>query len=78
MEKVGIFYGHLQYFEAIGHILWLLGNLEVIWCIFHRFGILRHGISGNPVADTKNWIFFVIGQIPLRVKVGAKKGTFGT
>jgi hypothetical protein len=40
MEKVGIFFGYLEYITAIWNILWLLGNLVTIWYIFPRFGIL--------------------------------------
>jgi hypothetical protein len=48
MEKLGIFYGHLVYFTAIGNILWpfsiFCGNLVY----FPRFGILDQEKSGNP------------------------------
>jgi hypothetical protein len=38
-----IFYAHLEYFE-------------VIWYIFHRFGILYLEKSGNPVLDLlRSW-----------------------
>jgi hypothetical protein len=37
----GPFFGHLVYFVAIGHILWLFGN-------FLRFGKLHREKSGNP------------------------------
>jgi hypothetical protein len=33
MEKVGIFFGHLEYIMDIWYILWLFGNLEGIWYI---------------------------------------------
>jgi hypothetical protein len=35
LEDVGIFYGHLGYFETI-------------WCIFSGFGIVHQEKSGNP------------------------------
>jgi hypothetical protein len=41
LENVGIFYGHLEYFNAIWDILWPLGTFivdsvifELIWYIF--------------------------------------------
>jgi hypothetical protein len=40
MKNLGIFYDHLDYFKAIGHILWPLILFVVIWYIFPRFGIL--------------------------------------
>jgi hypothetical protein len=40
MENVGIFSGHWEYFKAYGYSLWSLGNFEIIWYIFHRFGAL--------------------------------------
>jgi hypothetical protein len=48
METVGIFNCHLQYFQAVRYILWLIGNVVVIWYIFHRFGVLCQERSGNP------------------------------
>jgi hypothetical protein len=48
MENAGIFCGHLEYFTVIWYILWPLGNVVVIWCIFSRFGILCQELSGNP------------------------------
>jgi hypothetical protein len=33
---------------AIWYILWPFGNLEAIWDILHRFGILCQEKSGNP------------------------------
>jgi hypothetical protein len=55
MGNLGIFYGHLVYFTAIGNILWpfgiFCGHLEyfvVIWYISPRFGILYQEKSGNP------------------------------
>jgi hypothetical protein len=51
MENVCTFYGHLEYFAAIWHILWPLGNLLVIWYIFHHFGKFCLEKSGNPAAS---------------------------
>jgi hypothetical protein len=48
LENLGIFYGHLVYFTAIGNILWHLVYFVVIWYIFPRFGILDQEKSGNP------------------------------
>jgi hypothetical protein len=39
MEKVGTFFGHLEYITAILYILCPLGNLVAIWHIFPRFDI---------------------------------------
>jgi hypothetical protein len=50
MEKVGIFYGRLEYITAIWYILWPFGNLVAIWDSFPRFGILCQEQSGNPVS----------------------------
>jgi hypothetical protein len=50
MEKVGIFYDHLEYIRAIWYILWSFGKLEAIWYLFPRFGILRQEKSGSPGA----------------------------
>jgi hypothetical protein len=51
MEKVGIFFGHLEYTTAIGYIFGPFGNLVAIWYLFHRFGILCQEKSGNPEYD---------------------------
>jgi hypothetical protein len=48
MEIAGIFYGHLEYFTVIWYVLWVFGNVVVIWYIFPRFGILCQEKSGNP------------------------------
>jgi hypothetical protein len=48
MENAGSFYGHLEYFTVIWHILWPFGNVVVIWYIFPRLGILCQEKSGNP------------------------------
>jgi hypothetical protein len=48
MEKVGIFYGHLEYITAIWYILGPFGNFVSILYIFHGFGILCQEKSGNP------------------------------
>jgi hypothetical protein len=33
IERVGIFFGHLEYITAIWYVLWPFGNLFAIWCI---------------------------------------------
>jgi hypothetical protein len=48
MEKVGIFFCHLEYITAIWYILWPIGNLVAIWYTFPRFGILCREKSGTP------------------------------
>jgi TRAP-type mannitol/chloroaromatic compound transport system permease small subunit len=55
MEKVGIFYGHLEYvkailvdFWALWFILWPFGKLEAFWYIFPCLGISWEEKSGNP------------------------------
>jgi hypothetical protein len=53
MEKVGLFYGHLEYIMAFWYILWPFGNLVAIWYIFHLFSILSREKSGNPGAGRK-------------------------
>jgi hypothetical protein len=40
MEKVGTFYGHLDYFTAIWYSSWAYGNVVVIRYVFPRFGTL--------------------------------------
>jgi hypothetical protein len=50
MEKVGIFFGHLEFIEAIRYILWPFGNLVAIWYNSPPFGILCQEKSGNPGA----------------------------
>jgi hypothetical protein len=50
MENAGIFYGHLEYFMVILHILWPFGNVVAIWYIFPCFGTLCREKSGNPVS----------------------------
>jgi hypothetical protein len=52
MENIGTFYGRLEYFTTIWYILWPLGNLEVIWYIHPRFGLLCQEKSGNPASDS--------------------------
>jgi hypothetical protein len=34
LENIGIFYGHWKHFTDIWYILWLFGNVVVIWYIF--------------------------------------------
>jgi hypothetical protein len=46
MGSVGIFYGHLDYFWAVWYVLWLFGNVVIIWYIFHLLGYQE--ISDNP------------------------------
>jgi hypothetical protein len=41
MEKVGIFYDHLEYFTAIWHISWPFGIVCGHLVYFSRFGMLR-------------------------------------
>jgi hypothetical protein len=49
MEKVGIFFGHLEYIlQPFGTILWAVYNLVTVWYILLRFGILCREKSGNP------------------------------
>jgi hypothetical protein len=55
MEKVGIFFGHLEHFMAIWNTLWPFGNLVVIWYIFPRFGTLCQEQSGNLGAKEKTF-----------------------
>jgi hypothetical protein len=53
IEKVGIFYGHLEYFAPIWYILWPFGNVVVIWYIPPDppfWYILCQEKSGNPGA----------------------------
>jgi hypothetical protein len=52
MEKVGIFYGHLEYIAAIWYTLWPFGNLVALWYIFTRFGILCKEKSGSPDSES--------------------------
>jgi hypothetical protein len=40
----------MVYFMVIWNILWLFGNVLVIWYIFPRLGILCLEKSGNPGA----------------------------
>jgi hypothetical protein len=40
MEKVGTFFGRLEYITATWYILWPFGILVAIWYILPRFGIL--------------------------------------
>jgi hypothetical protein len=53
MEKVGIFLGYFEYTTAIWNIFRPFGNLEAIWYLFHRFGMLCQEKSGNPDSDLK-------------------------
>jgi hypothetical protein len=53
MEKVGIFYGHLEYINAIWYTLWPFGKVGAIWYIFPPFGILCQEKSGNPEAHAR-------------------------
>jgi hypothetical protein len=53
MEKDGILNGHLVYIMTIWYIIRPFGNLEAVWHIFPRFGILCHEISGNPAPTAR-------------------------
>jgi hypothetical protein len=48
MEKVCIFFGHLEYIKAILNILGPFDNLVAIWYIFPRYGKLCQEKSGIP------------------------------
>jgi hypothetical protein len=48
MEKVGIFFVHLEYTKAIWYIVWPLCNLVEIGYLLTLFGILCQENSGNP------------------------------
>jgi hypothetical protein len=52
-EKIGIFYGHVEYIMAIWFILWPAGKLGNFWYISLRLGTLNKEKSGNPDADRK-------------------------
>jgi hypothetical protein len=52
VEDVGIFYGHLFYFTAIGFILSAFVNFVVLWYIFLCNGMLYQETSGNPDSST--------------------------
>jgi hypothetical protein len=47
LEDVGIFYGHLIYFTAIGYILRPFGIFNGHLVFFPRFGMLYQDNSGN-------------------------------
>jgi hypothetical protein len=57
MEKVGIFYGHLEYIMAIWYIVWSFGNLVAIRYIFHCFGILCQEKSDNTTSKALQLMF---------------------
>jgi hypothetical protein len=57
MENDGIFYGQFGIF--CGHLVYLIGNVVIIWSIFHRFGILCQEKSGNPARGSH---FFSLGS----------------
>jgi hypothetical protein len=48
LEKVDIFYGHLEYFSAIWYKLWPFGIICGSWVYFSRFGMFGPRKSGNP------------------------------
>jgi hypothetical protein len=48
MEKIGIFYRHLEYIMVIWYISWPSPNLVAIWYRLPRFGLLSQEKSGNP------------------------------
>jgi hypothetical protein len=37
LEKIGIFFGHLENITSLCYILWQIGNFESIWYIFPPF-----------------------------------------
>jgi hypothetical protein len=49
MEIVGTIYGHLEYLTAIRYTEWPFDIFCGHLVYFHRFGILYHEKSGNPV-----------------------------
>jgi hypothetical protein len=54
MEKVGIFYGHLNYINAIWFIQWPFGNLVAIWYIPPVYLVYCvKNKSGNPATPAK-------------------------
>jgi hypothetical protein len=53
MDDVGILYGHLVYFIAIGYILVAFGIFKCDLVYFSRFGMLFQEKSGNPEEKEK-------------------------
>jgi hypothetical protein len=51
MEKVGTFFGHLEYIKVTLYIYWPFGNLVAIRYISPRFGTLCQEKSGNPAGQ---------------------------
>jgi hypothetical protein len=48
MEKVRIFYAHLEYVMDNWYMLWPIGNLMAIWVVFHHFGTMASGKIWQP------------------------------
>jgi hypothetical protein len=52
MEKVVIFYGHLEYITGIWYTLWSFGKLVAIWCIspfwYKNLATLLSGVKFGP------------------------------
>jgi hypothetical protein len=65
MEKVGIFFGNLEYISAIWDILWHYNNLVAIQYISPCFGIMCQKKSGKPAARSF--------QIRTKIKIRLKK-----
>jgi hypothetical protein len=57
MEKVGIFFGRLEYIAAIWYMLWPFSNIEVIYYIFPSFGILCQEKSGTPALSNSSTLY---------------------
>jgi hypothetical protein len=47
LQPFQIYYDHFKYITTIWYNLWHFGNLEAIWYIFPRFGIMCPEKSGN-------------------------------
>jgi hypothetical protein len=58
VEKVGIFYGQLEYISAIWYISWPFCNLVAILEYFPLFGILCQEISGYPGSLLIKLVFY--------------------
>jgi hypothetical protein len=69
LEKVYIFFGHLEYFMEIWDILWPFGTFCIHLVHFSGFGIMYQEKSGNP-AQGVNFATLLFSNVQVLIRGG--------
>jgi hypothetical protein len=65
MEKVGMFYDHLEYFTAIWYNLWPFGKVCGHLVYFFQFGMFGPRKIWQPCPYVDHGIFILLKNYPL-------------